>query len=182
VGRSLLIDASHLERRNLEFDVSFEPPALSLPDNWKLATELHAEGVAELLDRHGSRTIRIKGRIAGRLENTCARCLRRLEETLGGDFELYYYPTSFDSQGEETSLSRDDADVGYYDEPGLPLLDAIHEQILLWLPMRGLCRDDCQGICPQCGVDRNEMQCRCRVESRDDRWAALRRLKLDDRN
>jgi uncharacterized protein len=48
----------------------------------------------------------------------------------------------------------------------------VHEAILGELPMAPLCRDDCQGLCASCGVNRNEEQCSC-VAPLDPRWASL---------
>jgi uncharacterized protein len=62
----------------------------------------------------------------------------------------------------------------------IDLAPAVREYVLLALPDGPLCRDDCAGICPSCGVDRNETTCECDTEVRDERWAALDQLRLDD--
>ncbi len=51
------------------------------------------------------------------------------------------------------------------------------EQLQLNVPMKPLCRPDCQGLCPTCGADRNEDACSCEERSADPRWAALAALK-----
>jgi len=66
--------------------------------------------------------------------------------------------------------------VGFYDGPGLELNDILQEQVLLALPLQRVCREDCQGICPICGQNRNETECDCRTQIRDERWSALRNL------
>lgn len=65
------------------------------------------------------------------------------------------------------------------DEEAYPIVDdvadlgpMVHEAILGELPMAPLCRQDCRGLCPHCGVDRNEERCDC-VAPRDQRWASL---------
>lgn len=177
MARGLFIDVRELERRDLGFDATFDPETFPLPDNWTLREPLRAEGAAALLDKNGSKTIRVKGRIEGSVENECARCLKRFQAPASGDFELFFYPMALIARAEETPISRDDADIGFYEDEGLPLEDAVREQILLWLPMRGLCRDDCKGICPTCGVDWNEAECDCREDVVDSRWDALREWK-----
>jgi uncharacterized protein len=67
--------------------------------------------------------------------------------------------------------------VSYYEGDGLDLADVVREQVLLALPMQKLCRPDCQGICPVCGVNRNETTCQCKLQQVDERWAALKNLK-----
>jgi len=177
VARGLFIDVHELELRKLEFDASFVPGELSLPDNWKLEEELRAEGAAELLDKNGSRTIRIRGRMGGKVGSECARCLRSVHQRVEGPFELYFYPRAMIARAEETPITRDDADIGFYEESGLELADAVREQIALWLPMRGLCRDDCKGVCSQCGVNKNEAECDCSESMLDSRWDSLRQWK-----
>ena len=62
----------------------------------------------------------------------------------------------------------------------IDMAPAVREYVLLELPDGPLCRDDCAGICPICGIDRNQSTCECDTSVGDDRWAALDDLKLDD--
>jgi len=178
----VFIDINLLERRKLRFDDTLPPGALQLPDNWRQAGGLRAEGTAELLDRFGSRTIRVRGHIVGQLEGSCGRCLEPVANRLDADFDLYYYPMSMIARDESVPIDRDDTDIGFYEGQGLELADVLREQILLWLPMRGLCREDCQGICSRCGKNRNREACRCVEEFVDSRWDALRRLEIKSKN
>ena len=56
----------------------------------------------------------------------------------------------------------------------------VREYVLLDLPEAPLCKDDCAGICPNCGIDRNSATCDCGAVTADPRWAALENLTLDD--
>ena len=56
----------------------------------------------------------------------------------------------------------------------------VREAVGLELPMAPLCRPDCQGLCPTCGTDRNEVDCGHDGEVFDDRWANLRSLGFGD--
>ena len=62
----------------------------------------------------------------------------------------------------------------------IDLVPAVREAVLLELPDDVLCREECAGICPVCGIDRNQGTCECDTTVRDDRWAALDQLRLDD--
>jgi uncharacterized protein len=62
----------------------------------------------------------------------------------------------------------------------IDLAPVVREYVLLDLPEAPLCRDDCAGICPQCGADRNESPCSCDTAVTDLRWSALEGLRLDD--
>ncbi len=85
-----------------------------------------------------------------------------------------------------------DVDEVYQDEVGrratriaiegdqIDLAPAVREYVLIELPDGPLCRDDCAGICPVCGADRNESHCECDTSVRDERWAALDDLHLDE--
>ena len=178
MGKGLFLDVHELERRRIEFDATFDPGDLSFPDNWQLAEPLRAEGFAELLDRKDTRTIHVSGRIEGRLGNACARCLEPITTKIEDKLDLYFYPMAEIARSEEKAISSDDVDIGFYEEPGLPLAEAVREQVSLWLPVRELCREDCKGLCPQCGANLNEERCDCQEELADSRWDALRDLKL----
>jgi uncharacterized protein len=92
---------------------------------------------------------------------------------------------------EVTGSARIDVDEVYQDVIGdddafqiegdqIDMAPAVREYVLLALPDGPLCRDDCAGICPVCGTDRNQTTCSCDTSVRDDRWAALDELRLDD--
>ena len=60
------------------------------------------------------------------------------------------------------------------------LTELARDAVLLELPIAPLCADDCAGICPTCGVDRNETDCDCQATETDPRWAALSDLRFED--
>ena len=68
--------------------------------------------------------------------------------------------------------------VAFYDKDRIDLGEIVREQILLEVPLRRLCREDCRGLCPSCGVNRNTEACDCQPRSRsaDERLAPLRKL------
>ncbi len=59
------------------------------------------------------------------------------------------------------------------------LLPLVHDAVLLELPIAPLCRPECAGLCPNCGIDRNEATCACAPEP-DSRWATLDALRFED--
>ena len=85
-----------------------------------------------------------------------------------------------DDDGDE--LSAEDLDVLYYEDFVVPFDPLVEEQLQLELPMKALCRDDCKGLCPQCGSDRNAAPCDCAPPS-DERWKSLKTiLETDEKN
>ena len=75
------------------------------------------------------------------------------------------------------ALDEGEAEMGFYDGDGLELDDVLREFVLLALPMQKLCTENCKGICPVCGQNRNEIECRCQSTVGDDRWAALKEIR-----
>jgi uncharacterized protein len=67
--------------------------------------------------------------------------------------------------------------MGFYEGDGLELNDVLREFVLLALPMQKLCTENCKGICPVCGQNRNQSECSCQSNAGDDRWAALKEIR-----
>ena len=171
----MFIEVVELGRRKVNFNARFAPGAIVLADSdWRQSGELHASGVAELLDRSGSRTIRVRGRIEGGADGHCARCLEPVSKILCENFDLFYYPMAMIACSEEIRIEWDDMDLGFYEGSGIELGDVIREQLLLWLPIQALCDENCLGICSRCGSKRGSAECRCEEAFVDPRWDALR--------
>jgi uncharacterized protein len=112
------------------------------------------------------------GRITGTAQGECRRCLADVTTPVALDSHLVF--TS--SEGEDAD---DESDAYVFDagERELDVREAVREEWLLHVPAFPLCREDCAGLCPRCGADRNLPAdaggCRCEPE-RDARWEALR--------
>jgi uncharacterized protein len=92
-------------------------------------------------------------------------------------FDLLYRPLGIDSGHAELSVTDAEAEIGYYEGEGLLLEDALREQVLLALPLKTICREDCKGLCPHCGKNLNEVQCSCVDAVEDPRWSALKEIR-----
>jgi uncharacterized protein len=117
-----------------------------------------------------------RGRISGDVVGHCARCLEAYQFALATDFSFVLVPKA--PLPAEVELSDDDLDLGYYEGDEIDLSPLICEQVILALPTRPLCRDDCKGLCPQCGTNLNLGACRCAATPGDERLAVLRHLKV----
>ena len=172
----MLIRLSDLELRRVAFDTAFQPGSLDLSrTKFQAVNKMHIAGAAEL--RGGVKEIRIAGHIVGKLTAECDRCLEPAPLVLDRDFDLTYRPDSMDNDASATELDPAESEIGYYEGESVKLADVLTEQVLLWLPMHFVCGEDCKGICPECGVNRNTTACNCRVERVDERWAALKDFK-----
>ena len=107
------------------------------------------------------------GRFDGEVAASCRRCLTDVVLPVADDAHLLFV--------EADDEEADDPDVYRVDPRArdLDLRPAIREQWLLSVPAYAQCRDDCKGLCPTCGVDRNVASCDC-APAADSRWDALR--------
>ncbi len=81
---------------------------------------------------------------------------------------------------ENVELQKDDLIRSVYEGDAVDLDELVREQILLALPTRTLCREECKGLCPECGANLNAGECDCAQKEIDPRWAALADLKKDE--
>lgn len=114
-----------------------------------------------------------RGRVVGESRHECRRCLDKVAEPLDLDLVLVWSaPEDLDEDGEDPDLRVLDPSTNELD-----LAPAIREEALLAMPRFVLCKEDCRGLCPQCGINRNTDTCDCTLEESDPRWDALRSLQ-----
>ena len=174
----MLITIPDLEREPLEFDINLAPGKIDYGEDVTQVGDLAVEGRAELIEEHrGPREIvpdiRLRAKYEGNAQVACARCLEPVEHALKGDFDLIFRPLGVDSGSSEHSITADETEIGYYHKSGLELEDVLREQVLLSLPAKTLCRQDCKGLCPRCGLNLNSEVCSCDTAPVDPRWSAL---------
>ena len=107
----------------------------------------------------------------------CSRCLNESLSPLDIAFREEYVPAEDTGKEEEKELSQKDLDLSYYRDDEINIDEIIKEQVLLSVPMKPLCREECRGLCPVCGKDLNEGACECKRDKIDPRLAPLARLK-----
>jgi uncharacterized protein len=120
-----------------------------------------------------NRGILVTGRLATGVELTCSRCLGQFGQQLTLDIEEEFFPTIDILTGATASAPEDEPDAFTIDENNvLDLAEAIRQYALLAAPMKPLCREDCQGLCPSCGANLNVKHCDCPPPV-DPRWSGL---------
>jgi len=132
--------------------------AARVPDDRPVRVRLRLERVSDGLV--------VRGEVAAVWEAACSRCLAPVDGTLTVHVDELF--ESEPLEGETYPLEEDAVDLE-------PLL---RDALALELPRVPLCRDDCAGLCPQCGTNRNDATCDCTTDTSDPRWAALRSLDL----
>jgi len=178
----MFLDIKQLELHPLDFAEEYQPGAIDLGGEAKQHSPLKTSGHAEVVEEHHGKhqiikDIRLRGRLSTGLELQCARCLEPVRQDIQRDFELLYRPLGADAGKDELSVTDAEAEIGYYQGEGLLLEDVLREQVLLALPLKVTCREDCKGLCPECGKNLNQEQCSCSREVEDPRWAALKDVR-----
>lgn len=171
-----------LEREPAEFDLSLAPGAVDFDGEAEQVGELATSGSATVIHEHRGpkdivADIRLKGRYAGNIETPCARCIEPVSVPVSAEFDLIFRPLDADADVPERSITASETEIGYYQGGSLLLEDVLREQVLLSLPARTLCKQDCKGLCPRCGANRNLQACSCDQGPNDPRWEALGGLR-----
>ncbi len=140
----------------------------------------------------------LEGQFTANVASQCKRCLVDVTLKVPVSFTLNLVPKALvhgddylkddeslmekkeRSQNNEPggSFDLEDADEEVFDGKVIDLDPIVREQLLLALPMGAVCRDDCKGLCPQCGINRNEATCTCETKPVDPRLAPLKNIKL----
>ena len=124
-----------------------------------------------------SSTIYIKGNLAAVLGMNCSRCLEDVRLPVSSDFACSLLPAQPEVK-EDLELTSEELDISYYSGDFIDLTPVICEQIILQIPIKPLCSEDCKGLCPHCGVNRNTDSCNCHNEFIDERLAVLKNFKI----
>lgn len=178
----MLITVAELEREPLEFSLAIPAGQISYGELLTQSGDLAVDGRADLILEHrGPKEvvpdIRVRVSYSGQFETPCARCLEPVAIPLSGSADLIFRPSGVDATGSEHAISTGETEIGYYENSSLLLEDVLREQVLLTLPPRTLCREDCKGLCPRCGQNWNTQACNCDSQSADPRWSALGELR-----
>jgi uncharacterized protein len=148
------------------------PPDLGLelirvPEGADLALTLRLESVSE--------GVLVSARVQAGLTGECGRCLREISDTLDVTFqELYAYANS------TTDETTDEDEVGRMQGDLIDLEPELRDAVVLALPNHPLCRENCPGLCPECGAQWDELPADHSHRQVDPRWAALNTFATGD--
>jgi uncharacterized protein len=122
---------------------------------------------------------RLAGRLKTSIELTCSRCLDNYELAVDEPFDVLYLPHTPAGPGEERMVEDDDLSTAFYEDNVIDLGQLMQEQCYLAVPMKPLCKEECLGLCPECGTNFNIASCECRQTWVDPRLAVLDQLRKD---
>lgn len=168
----LVLDTRELGRRpGSERRLSLTAPApadlgievLRVPEGSPIEFDIRLEAVVE--------GVLVTGTAEAELAGECVRCLAEISEEISADFqELYVYDGgSAGTEAEDDETSRLEGDL-------LDLEPVLRDAVVLALPFQPLCRDDCPGLCAECGARLADDPRHGHAEQTDPRWAALQKL------
>lgn len=172
----MFIGLRDLQLQTVRFAVDVPPGEIDFDSKLTQDSVLHAEGTAQLISQSLGE-IRVHGDLKVNMQATCDRCLEPANFPVTSDFDLIYMPASGAAKNGEEEVDEAAVEVGYYEGSGLELNDILREVVLLALPMQLVCSEDCKGICPLCGQNRNQQDCGCHVDAVDDRWNKLKAFR-----
>jgi uncharacterized protein len=129
----------------------------------------------ELLARRGGETFYFNGTLQGTLSTQCHKCLKPTDLGVDTQFDLIVQRGEAEST-EEGDYSHDEYVYIPIGQQDIRLDQYIYENLVINIPMRILCEEDCKGLCPDCGADLNIEACTCNQKT-DPRWEALKSLK-----
>ncbi|MBI2618997.1 MAG: DUF177 domain-containing protein [Ignavibacteriales bacterium] len=165
----LRINISGLSEGIHHYSLESEPSEIGLDERFN--RPVHVKASVEKANRQ--LLLHAEPQSGGRF--VCDRCLDEFQRDVDAQYSIVYI------QGQDTphGAEEDILEVQYL-SPDLNILDLgedVRQFLLLSLPLKNLCREDCAGLCPVCGGNRNRNRCSCAVEGIDPRWADLKRLK-----
>lgn len=162
----MIIRVSEIPDEGIRID---GPEAFTRPfadSTWSLdAVELTLEKDAD--------AVFVRGTLEARVPLVCGRCLEPFDLRVSSDVDTRFLPAP-EGRAEERELASDDLDSDVYAHDQLDLGALVETETTLALPMKPLCRDNCRGLCPVCGGNRNATDCACETPAPDLRWAALK--------
>ena len=181
------LELSHVRQPETEFHKVFQPADLAGGDEEYRVT---APVDLRMTIHKDHDRFRLVGTVNTELELACSRCLEPFAMPVDREFDLRYLPALL-RQGhggqagggepemdddEESEVEDDDVAITFYHDDQIDLKELLREQFYLALPMKPLCSEDCKGICPQCGTNRNAAPCDCMPQWEDPRLAGLKTL------
>jgi uncharacterized protein len=158
------VDISDIIRVNgasMKLDIEEAPPERELAEDCFLDGNLFFTGMLT----NANDILHLDGRLKINYRSECYRCLGTLSKAL----ELKIDENFINSENAEQT------DMYPFEGKILDIGKALRDNIILNLPMKQLCSNDCRGICNKCGANLNEVQCGCSDDNIDPRMEGLNR-------
>lgn len=178
VLKAVKLQCSDIPREGLRFDIRGED------GRWEglKGFSVEAGPGGHLLVRKRGGDVIVQGEVRTTLRFECSRCLEGFPYQVQTTVSQLLRPRGKDrAQAKEIELAPDDLECGTYDGEELLLDSVVEEHLLLSLPMRPLCDEDCRGLCPGCGGNRNHGECGCPDGSQKTPFDSLKDFLVKER-
>ena len=130
------------------------------------------------IENLGGGLFQVTGQIEATADTLCSRCLTATQISLKIDFLSKF--KDMVSESKEDEEDEEDEDILELHGDDVDLYPLILEEIILNWPSQIFCKDDCKGLCPNCGVNLNTTTCKCEINNIDPRLAVLKQLLKSD--
>ena len=137
---------------------------IGVPTGSDIDLDLRAEDVGD--------GILISGTATAQLRGECVRCLAELDERTPFKMQELFFNEDQEVEEGESQIQDDMIDLD----------EALRHAVVLELPFKPLCGDDCAGLCSECGADLNEDPTHAHAPRVDSRWEKLAELDLGPEN
>jgi len=173
----LLLDVSQMREARARMDRTYAASAVVSDDEVCRVVAPITLG----LDVHRDRDhFRLIGRVTTTLELTCCRRLESFQMPADEPFEVLCLPHREDAGEADRKIEDDDLTTTFYRDHVIDLGQIMQEQFYLAVPMKPLCRENCRGLCANCGTNLNSGSCGCANIWRDPQLEVLRTLLKKD--
>lgn len=171
----MIVDLTTLKNSLFSFDFALTPEEINLEsEEATLKNVVKTQGNL----KKGIAQVDVKGEIFADIEIECSRCLASAESSLEIAFDAAFVSPENYTEAKEAELGVEDLEVSIIEDDQIDLTELVREQILLNLPTQIFCQENCQGLCPKCGANRNLIDCKCKEKEVDPRWKVLGDLKF----
>lgn len=154
------IEIDKLEQTEGRFAHAYGSEELALDDD--RARLIEPPRVSGTVSRDGNQLF-LRGRLSAVAQVDCDRCLKPVDLPVNMKFNLRYVTAEEYASIHAAELEDEDLALSVFDGEAIDVDEVAREQVLLEVPLRTLCREDCKGFCPECGVDRNRKDCSCQT-------------------
>ncbi len=167
------VELASLERHGGKFAHNYQPGELDL--NEERVTVVAPPRVTGRIQQTDSK-VTVKGEATAELRLECDRCLKSVPVPVSSSFEVEYVTPETYQADPAAELLDEDLALSVFDGEAIDIDELVREQLLLALPAQVLCQEECKGLCPACGGDRNLADCECEEAEIDPRWAGLKEI------
>jgi uncharacterized protein len=169
------IELDRLKEFNGRFSHVYQAGELLLDEkDARMAGPAEVQGT---IDRRGNE-VELRGSLRAKIDVPCGRCLQPVALPVNTEFQERFTPAVSWRAEPQHELSEVDLNLSVFDGEAIDIDELVREEILLAIPGHILCSEDCRGLCPNCGEDRNVSSCQCDVAEVESRWQGLENLRF----